>query len=232
MNSKPESRLFLTIASGEFYQRMAAVTHPFLKKYAKKIGADFQCIENPHKSLPAHFQKMAIRELFDDYDRILFMDTDILVRPDCPDLFELVDESHLGILDQAPHYPTSPVQFSETISQWGYDLTPERYFNTGVMVISKCHRDLYRIPENIRIEQIPFDQEQTVLNLNFLLDRTKIKELDLTFNHLATSEIEPDYADSFVIHYAGYKSGFREELLETIKEDALALAKRFDQSLV
>ncbi len=228
MSSTENKKLLLTIACGDYYQRMAEITHPFLRSYAEKIGADFHCISEHRSELPAHFQKMSIYEFLERYDRILFMDTDILVRPEAPDLFSIVDEQHLGLLDQSQHYSSSPIQFRSAVSLWGYDLSPERYYNTGVMVISKIHRNLFRIPVDIRPEQVPFDQEQTILNLNFLLSATPIQELELGYNHLVTSEIDSDYSKSPVIHYAGYKTTYATELLEKIREDAELLAT--DQS--
>jgi lipopolysaccharide biosynthesis glycosyltransferase len=224
MNTTGKKKLLLTIACGDYYQRMAEITHPFLRGYAEKIGADFQCISEHRSGLPAHFQKMSIHGFLEHYDRILFMDTDILVKHDAPDLFSVVDERHLGLLDQSQHFPSSPFQFRAAVSQWGYDLSPERYYNTGVMVISKIHRDLFRIPVDLRPEQVPFDQEQTILNLNFLLAGTEIHELEIGFNHLVTSEIDPDYLRSPVMHYAGYKTTYANELLEKIREDAAGLA--------
>ena len=36
--------LILTLAIGNGYQRMAKITHQSIKEYAKKINADFKCI--------------------------------------------------------------------------------------------------------------------------------------------------------------------------------------------
>ena len=91
--------LILTIAVGDAYQRMSALTHPAIKKYAEKIGADFQCITESDCSTP-HWAKFEIYNLLNKYERILYIDTDILVREDTPNLFEIVPQNELGMFNE------------------------------------------------------------------------------------------------------------------------------------
>jgi lipopolysaccharide biosynthesis glycosyltransferase len=58
---------------------------------------------------------------FDTYDRILFLDADILVRDDCPNLFDLVDVDRVAAYDEGStlwHFKISSTAFTtSTTSQ-------------------------------------------------------------------------------------------------------------------
>ena len=60
----------VTIAIGEKYAAIAKYTHPSLKAYADKIGAEFVVIDDTSTSLP-HWKKFEIFNLLKDYKRII-----------------------------------------------------------------------------------------------------------------------------------------------------------------
>ena len=217
----PPRKLLLTIAVGEYYQSMARISHPGLKRYAASVGAEFVSIENAHAVLTPHFQKLLIPEFLKTFDRILFFDTDILVRQDTPDLFQLVPREQIGLLDQVSHYPKAFANYLAWLSGLNLNLTPSRYFNTGVMVLAREHSALFEAPLEVLPDQIPPDFEQAVINLRLHQLSTPVYELPLTFNHLVTTECEtPNPLESYVTHYAGYKRFGRDEILEWMQTDA------------
>jgi hypothetical protein len=69
--------LVLTLAIGNEYSTIAKATHPSLRAYAKRIGADFKVIDRPAiaKTTP-HWEKFQIAKLLDTYERIAYIDTD------------------------------------------------------------------------------------------------------------------------------------------------------------
>ena len=107
-------KLVLTIAIGDEYQQIAKLTHPTLKAYAKRIGADFHSINETRISKTSpHWEKFQIYDWLKEYDRIIYIDTDIIVRDDTPDLFEEVDYMKLGMFNEG------------RFTQRGYDLIYE-----------------------------------------------------------------------------------------------------------
>ena len=58
--------LVLTIAVGDDYCQMASYTHPTIKAYAERIGADFLCIDESNTSTP-HWEKFQIFDLLNKY---------------------------------------------------------------------------------------------------------------------------------------------------------------------
>ena len=91
-----KSNLVLTISIGDKHQKMSELTIPSIKKYADKIDADFLNVE-VSKLTSTDWEKTQIYDLFHHYKRIIFLDVDLIIRDDCPNLFEIVPENELGI---------------------------------------------------------------------------------------------------------------------------------------
>lgn len=219
----------VTIAIGERYTEIGKLTHPTLKAYADKIGAEFIVIDTP--SDYPHWEKMRLYDLLVKYNRIIFLDTDLIVRDDCPDLFEIIPESKLGIFNEgrfAPRMGSIQEAFKE------YDQPfPEKYdgtyYNTGVMVLSRRHRPLFKRPQ--RIVNLGM-YEQGYLNMKIRLDldndpkkEERVLELDYKYNRMT---ILDDYCgihrcDSYIIHYAGAPP--QVDILRIIKMDLDRWAK-------
>ena len=65
-------------------------THSVIKEYADKCGADFIVLNGKSDSKVANknhtdqwSRMLQIGEAFDEYDRIIQMDTDVLINKDC-----------------------------------------------------------------------------------------------------------------------------------------------------
>jgi len=179
--------LVLTIAIGSLFQEMAGITHQSISRYADKVGADFKVISEQTHSTP-HWEKFQIYDLLAHYDRILYVDTDVLITSDCPDLFQLVPPHVLGLFNEGAYF----------------DRKYEEYFNTGVMVIPRCCRDLFTKPE---IEQ---GSIETFYEQNFLNDRIhgsghQIRCLSHKFNKMDFIQ-----APGYIIHKAGNQNALAE----------------------
>lgn len=199
--TKDEKRLLLTIAVGEVYQKMAEHTHPTLKKYADRIGADFLVIDESN-CITAHWEKFQIFYLLNKYDRILYIDTDIIIRDDCPDLFELVPRGKLGAFNEAPFTErvlamnNASMQYQIPITRWN-----GKYYNTGVMVISARHNNIFRKP----MQEIDNFHEQSYLNLQIAKRGVDMYDLPYLFNRMSCMDrfTGEERLASYIIHYAG-----------------------------
>ena len=125
--------LVLTIAIGQEYKELACLTHPSLRAYASRIGADFFCIDFQEisKTTP-HWEKFQIATLLETYDRILYLDTDIIVRNDCQSLFDIVPEDQLGMFNEAQFTYRSREMMVDVCRSYGTMLPSwdGRYFNS------------------------------------------------------------------------------------------------------
>ncbi len=210
--------LVLTIAIGLGYQTLAALTHPTLRAYAERIGADFQVITTPKVAVTSpHWAKFEIAELLEKYERILYFDTDIIVRDDCPNLFDLVPDDCLGAFNEAPFVARSRELLIDVCRAYGVtlDTWDNRYFNSGVLVISRCHQELFIKPAH---EECNF-YEQTYFNVKIALLGIKMFELPYQYNRMSCLDAftgESRLA-AYVTHYAGAPS--LQQLLPLVRQD-------------
>ncbi|MEE8105326.1 MAG: hypothetical protein V3T86_07310 [Planctomycetota bacterium] len=125
-------------------------TRPLMARYAERIGADFVPIEGPFLSKQeCHKRKFELRDLLERYERILFLDNDIAIRYDAPDVFERVPADRLGGTTEGPPLFRSRAEIvRESCAYYGAPDPGERDFwlNTGVMVVSRCHREVFAAP--------------------------------------------------------------------------------------
>lgn len=210
----------VTISIGDFYSKMAEITHPNIKSYADKIGADFITLTDIGSHSLPHYRKLDIAALLDKYDRILYIDTDILVRDDTPNLFDIVPNDSLGIFEEGKYHKDRIAQFKNFCLETGYDFSrwKGKYYNTGVMLLSKQHKNILDAPEN----EVEHFFEQSYLNAMIDYRDVKVFELDYKFNRMPWfDQIIPDERyDSYFIHYAGMSLHMPEqELLELIAKD-------------
>src|SRR5208283_1281765 len=95
-------KLISTILVGK-YQQLTPLTRPLIERYAKKCRADFYCMtESKNPDYPL-FDKLELTKL--DYDRMLIIDGDALVRNDCPNLFNIVKKGMFAGYDEGSQLP-------------------------------------------------------------------------------------------------------------------------------
>lgn len=56
-------RAIVTICCGDFYEQMAAITHPTIKTYGEKLGADFIVWNDYHGHVMPHYKKLELGKL-------------------------------------------------------------------------------------------------------------------------------------------------------------------------
>lgn len=172
--------LVLTICIGEHFQSIAAITHQSISNYAKKIEADFMVITDQKHSSPV-WDKFRIYDLLNDYERILYLDTDILIKRDCPDLFKIVPKDMFGAFNEGKYF----------------DRKYPDYYNAGVMVIPRCERDIFIKPE-VEQNDINTLREQDFINDRIQSTFCQVYELSHKFN-----KMDFILAPGYIIHKAG-----------------------------
>lgn len=209
----------LTIAIGDKYQTMGQITHPYMQKYAQKIGADFIVIDKQKISQTTpHWEKFQLLDYLEKYDRILFLDTDVLVKKNCPNIFDIVPEEKIGAFNEASFTARRDIAI-ETCAE-AYRMKDFRwdgmYYNTGVMVVSKCHRMLFRKPP----QEIFNFYEQSYINVMIQRTQTPVFNLPYFYNRMTCMDkmTGKDRYESFMIHYAGVV--FHDSTFGVIRKDA------------
>lgn len=192
-------KAIVTVTIGPEYSKLAELTHPAMRQYAKRIGAEFVVIDSVEKSSPtAHFAKYRLYDLLKKYDRILYIDTDALVVPDCPDLFKLVPEGRLGVFleDDGTRLAGRADEIQKICGKIeGWSGT---FFNSGVMVLSSDHRGMF--DPGFQQNSLGSEYEQAQLNWNARKLGIPIFDIGKRFNHIVW-ELDGSRYKSFIIHY-------------------------------
>lgn len=195
-------KAIVTITIGDFYTKLSKLTHPLIKQYADKVGAEFVVISESKHKYP-HYAKCDLMQMFDNYDRILYIDTDIIIRPDSPNLFDLVSNEQFAIFEEGRFTPRLE-GFLEYLKYYGIKPSADyggAYYNTGVFLASKKHRKVFRKPAG-------YDNhfyEQSYLNMNLLIDKVDIHSLSYKFNRMCALDMPTGEhrLASYFVHYAG-----------------------------
>lgn len=229
-------KLVLTMAAGR-YQEIKDIIYPLFEHYAAKCGADFASIEDiKHSECPV-LDKLRLTDYFSDYDRLLFLDADILVRKDTPNLFDLVPVGKMACYDEGstlmypPDLQLRMHHVNLLVEQWG--LAPVQwpttihpgevlpYYNSGVILLDAEHEYLFQKPpvDPITKPKIPCG-EQVWMNWGIRTYRPKMHHLPLCFNQMPYNRCRDYLRTCYMCHYAGYEF-FDDRARDMRKEHAI-----------
>jgi hypothetical protein len=235
----------VTLCIGEFYEKMGEITHPMFMAYADKIGADFIVLKEDKINKNANnstdqkspifcYEKFQIGELLKIYDRVCFLDTDMIISPDTPNIFDVVPVEMVGLVDEKPlGYDIKFIEFlkenfPEYLNIW-IEEKHRKCYNTGVFVCSKIHKSIFTVPEVL----INHYQEQSYLNLQIIKEKVKVFDLPYKYNRMIYMDlIIPEHRlKSYIIHYAGFLAGRKiEEIIDFLnKEYKMLISQDFSQ---
>jgi lipopolysaccharide biosynthesis glycosyltransferase len=201
------SNLVITLAIGQEAEELYALSSDSIQAYARKISADFACIHQDvfsDSDIPPYYNKLKIGDYLEIYDRVLYLDCDLIVKPNTPNIFDLVPINAIGVINEAcfNNYDQEIVGVKNALGQ--LDNWQEDYFNSGVIVVSKIHKPLFTFPQ--KIFPSPF-YEQTYLNWQAHYLNYEIKYLPREFNYIFvnTPDLNLEIPESaYIVHFAGW----------------------------
>ena len=176
----------VTLCIGDVWKEMSELTHPTIKKYADKINAEFVIINKSKLNLAdPGFEKLQLIEILKYYDRVIYLDTDLIVMNNCPNLFDVVPEDALGAFIEDQYWMISKevdhreriIQTQKRFRDIGWVI---EYINTGVMILGKKHIEIFSLPSNYIVDL----REQTQLNYNIKYLGYWIHDIGLRFNKM------------------------------------------------
>jgi len=190
----------VSLSIGEKFDPVMRATFPHMRRYAEKIGADFIALTEPKLFLcEPHYEMFRLFDLWDSYEQIVFVDADILIRQEAADIFAEVPPDKLGVFNEG-RYVCNLFEEEKAMRQCGaIDWQRGVYYNSGVIVASYLHRDLFARPEED--ELICSLAEQTTFNYRVIRDSYPVHELPVRFNCMSYCGAEMTRAD--FIHFAG-----------------------------
>jgi hypothetical protein len=155
---------------------------PSKVKYAKHIGANFINITEAKLGGSVAMEKYQIGEMLNKYDRIIYMDADLFVVSDAPNLFHVMPADHFGIFDES--HGGEPRRLRTSLMDWLPKGHPCNFYaNNGLFVCSKYHQWLFNING---LDRSLNTYEQTCMNVrlwdNWQVGGIKIHWLTKSWN--------------------------------------------------
>jgi len=192
-------------------REMADLTHPIIRKFAKQWGADFLVLRNDSDCTDeggkVHYRIMELYDLFEEYDRIMNIDSDVIINKNCPNLFSMVPYDEIGVIfeDKGSRLNDRRGRINKVQAAWGDIGWREGYINIGISLFSKSHKEIFRKVKGRYWEDRGFPD----VHLGYQIHKLgfKICELDWRFNHMTMFSERwngsPSRFDSHILHYAG-----------------------------
>jgi len=191
-NKNPETHYDIYIVAADLSEMELEKFHEFTES-----GTDIHIIKASLKKFkdipqfihitPTSCLKFDLPELIPQQDKVLYLDSDVIVRKDLSDLFETdIDDDYAGVV--------------KDIAQVDNHLNIKNYFNSGVMLLN-----LKLMREN-NVSAALFHNRKTAKNLTFMdqdcfniIFDHKVKLLPIIYNCCYT----------FITHYkSGYSLGY------------------------
>ncbi len=207
-------KLLIATRADNKIKTMANFTHPIIKAFANKWDADFLILgsESDAKDCSHHWGKIHYRimkfyDLLSIYDRIIQLDSDLIINKNCPNLFDIVPYDKIGTIFEdigcARRERLQRIALVQKI--WGKLNWNKGYINTGVFIVSRQHKEIFKKFNDKYWMQSGFDD----VLLGYQIHRLgfKIFELDWRFNHMSIFSDKwngnASRFDSYIMHYAG-----------------------------
>ena len=208
-------------------------------RYATRIGVDLVTIKNERISYDdgkkhqtyekAWLQKFILGELLELYDRILFLDADIVIHPRTDNIFEVFsDASKCYMFDEGELLMRNEL-VDRLASRLGQEFKASRhYYNTGVMLISRDSNILRNWNKNDLQQVLDVELfEQTYINYLIQTGTVPIVSLPSEYNRTGVSGPPDERFGAFFIHHAGSSYSKRSVLrFVSVINDICTLYKR------
>ena len=212
-------KAIFTLAIGDENPMYQAALKTF-QRYADDVEADLVVarelhypitLDDPrHTASPAWTEKLYIGELLKNYDRVLYLDADILVAPHAENIFDVYpDMETLYLFNEGQHLERQHVIDKITnilgpLDNWPHFNGRPVYYNVGCMLISNQCRlfDIANMDDLQKICNFIQYYEQTYFNYIIHRDGLKHEGISERFNRMDVLGKE-GYRDASFIHYAG-----------------------------
>lgn len=210
---------------------------PLMRHYAERCGADLVLLEPSPlgERIGTYYEKCQIGGLLEHYERVLYLDADVLVSPDSPDVFVQVPQEQFGAVSVEAVFQKLSRSRRLTTALLGSVEWHVPYFNAGVMLASRAQRALFEADSSLLEswhsaaeaageghfhDQDFFNHRLNLLGLPFY-------DMGQAFNFTRAWGGFHRRFDRYFIHYAGLK-GARDALMA---RDASVLCSGWKRTL-
>ena len=170
------------------------------KRWCDKNNAELFVLEDlllPKEEMAICWQRYHLFDILDaneiNYDQILMVDSDTIVHPNCPNIFDMTDHKYTGVHNEGSYdwILRSIENYSKFIFQ-GRELEWWNYINGGFQIVNKQHKEFFsamvELYNNNKDNFIHMQDtyhtgtDQTPLNFMLQMNNIDVKLLPYEFN--------------------------------------------------
>jgi hypothetical protein len=192
-----------------------------IKSYAEKVGADFFALQAGKQGYE-YLERFRIKSFVENYDRTIFLDYNIFVKDECPNLFDIVPKGMIGIQDnykdyeelifakslfdkkrlrllKSEHFSRIPYISSEVADALLYEAKETKtFFNNCVIICDKEHSDIFDPIDFPITDQDHMDQ----IWIDTCINRSGHEVFNLEDKYNCNIVVNPNKAnESYVVQY-------------------------------
>jgi lipopolysaccharide biosynthesis glycosyltransferase len=220
-------KAIVTICVGSLFEQMSKMTHPLLKSYADDVKADFIVLNDVKTYQHPHYLKFELHNMLQsgEYNRILFIDTDVVVKRGSPNLFAIVPKDKLGAYEEGHIGKGNPAtdkrmcmrsycryynieMEKQKLRQVNLNGWNEKYYNSGVFLVNKDTNPF--VPALGGVVKIGGFFDQDYFNLMIHEKKIPVQDIGFKFNHFPWGWVDSKSKDitknCYFMHYAGLKN--------------------------
>lgn len=196
----------ITLATGKASEWLA-ISQPSHQAYANKINATYVILDTATMPYPMG-EKWRLSRIAESYDRIIYLDADVIVRPTAPDLFSVVPAGTVGVYNDLPDMAGTEWYHNEVAELQASQELPVRRldhcYNTGLVVFDRDHRDIFAPPTK-RFKAV-FCAEQHLINIRLVERGYKVTPLTREIHWQWWSDPKKQhYSKAHFIHNSGQR---------------------------
>ena len=144
-----KSRLLITVATGDSFRELLRYTGTLMEAYAKRIDADFFAITKPSQQWWG-LEKFRVQPFAQSYERTLYIDADVFLTEETPDLFDVVPSGHVSMHDDWSQLPSFEWVFEERRNILESQDIPMDYskvvLNSGIVMCDRKQASIWKPP--------------------------------------------------------------------------------------
>jgi len=215
-------RCIVSVAVGDDYIAMSKLTWPLMETYADKCDADFIGLDNKIEDW-AIMEKFRTWHFCQQYDEVLFLDADCVVKSTCPNIFDEYSDT-ICVHDDGPR-----VGDAEWLSRDRKAITAvtgrrvqhtTACYNSGVVLTRKPASDIWKRPEVHIGTSHCIEQTWVGEQISQAVQKgATLKILDSKwnwqwwFNNTSPGEFDAGLPTAHIVHFAAHPNRY-----EAIKE--------------
>jgi len=207
--ARPEpARIILVAVSGKSVKREWALSRPGIAAYAAKVGASLVEFTDDLAAPINLMAKLVALDRLGQEGRVLLLDTDIVIREDAPDLFDMVPLDAVGVFIEGQVVDRAE-GLRNALSWYGCEAATPYYANTGVLLLPSelvGRFTLSAVDDVLHVDPV---YEQGYFNA--LLHRFDFPVFNISPLFNCMPAVTPDrYGQAFFVHFAGGSLGLRQ----------------------